>query len=273
MTELVDCHSHTELSGHGEGTIAQTVARARELGLTTYCQTEHLWLPERLDPTHEVSMSHEQTAFYLEELQRQRAQLEDEGCPLELVIGIEADWLNGRADELAELCEPYEYVIGSVHYIDEWPFDDPAVKDRWEEQGVDAIWQRYFEVWMDMAQSSAPITTFGHPDLVKKFGFFPSFDPREHYSAMAQAAARKGCMIEVNTAGWRNIVNEAYPTLDLLKMFRDAGVECTVGCDAHKPADVGRGVQDAYALMRRAGYEYVSVPTKDGDRRRVKLEV
>ena len=32
------------------------------------------------------------------------------------------------------------------------------------------------------------------------------------------------------------------------------------------------GVEDAYALMRAAGYRYVTVPTCDGDRRHIRLE-
>ena len=48
--ELIDCHSHTAYSGHGEGSLADAVARACELDLAVYAQTEHLTLPEELDP-------------------------------------------------------------------------------------------------------------------------------------------------------------------------------------------------------------------------------
>ena len=59
--ELVDCHTHTAFSGHGSGTVAEVVGRARELGLATLALTEHLWLPEWLDPEHGDSMTKGQT--------------------------------------------------------------------------------------------------------------------------------------------------------------------------------------------------------------------
>lgn len=273
MTPLVDCHSHTALSGHGTGTVAEAVARAKELGLAVYCQTEHMWMPERLDPTHTCSMSRAQVAQYRDACLEQRARLTEKKSPLIFVMGTEIDWFAGRGPELEELCAGFEYVLGSVHHVDEWAYDDPDELGHWDEHGTDWIWRRYFELWLEMAGSTAPITAFSHPDLPKKFGFRPSFDARPYYSEMAAAAARRGAMVEVNAAGLHVAAGELYPCQDLLRAFCDAGVECTVGCDAHNPADIARDVRAAYEWMARAGYAQVSAPTPDGDRIRWKLEV
>ena len=123
-----------------------------------------------------------------------------------------------------------------------------------------------------MAQSPAPFSAFAHPDLPKKYGLYPSFDVREYFAEMAHVTAQRGCMIEVNTSGQRREVGEAYPSLEVLRQFCAAGVECTVGSDAHAPADIASGVEDAYALMRAAGYRHVTVPTCDGGRRHIRLE-
>lgn len=270
--ELVDCHTHTAFSGHGSGTVAEVVGRARELGLATLALTEHLWLPEWLDPEHGDSMTKGQTELYLSQLHEQRAMLEEQHAPLELVIGIEADWLDGRAEELASLCAPYEYVLGSVHFVDGLAVDYAKDVGAWPELGVDETWRRYFEKWLDMAKSPAPFSAFAHPDLPKKYGLCPSFDTREYFAEMAHVTAQRGCMIEVNTSGQRKDVGEAYPSLAVLRQFFAAGVECTVGSDAHAPADIAAGVEDACALIRAAGYRYVTVPTRDGDRRHIRLE-
>lgn len=273
MMELIDCHSHSSLSGHGEGTIADAVARANELGLTTYAQTEHLVLPRHLDFHYNVSMAPHVMKDYVEELKKQRELLHESGSKMQLIIGIEADWLNNREEELIDLCQDFEYVIGSVHMIDEWAFDSKYNRDRFHELGADYVWKRYFEVWLDMARSNAPITTFGHPDLPKKFGDFPSFDPRDYYAEMAHMAAKKGRMIEVNTSGLRFPVHELYPSVDMLKAFCAAGVDCTVGCDAHRPDDIGKNIVQAYQAMYAAGYRFVASPTPDGDRRMIPLEI
>lgn len=270
--QLIDCHSHTELSGHGVGTLAQAVSRAAEIGLSTYAQTEHLWLPEHVDPQSGDSMTNEQTEFYLNELTRLREQLKDQGSSMELIIGTEADWWPGREEELKRICAPYEYVIGSIHFLEFRPIDNSDEMGFWEEQGVDGVWSKYFESWLAMAQSDVPFDCFGHPDLPKKYNKYPSFSMDEYFAAMAEATAKKGCMVEVNTAGLRKEVHELYPSLQLLRMFREAGVECTVGCDAHCPGEIGRDVDKAYAWMKQAGYEYVTVPTVDGSRRQIRLE-
>lgn len=91
--ELIDCHSHTAYSGHGEGSLADAVARACELDLAVYAQTEHLTLPEELDPQREDSMSPEDAVLYLEQLRALQGVLQRKGLRTQLVAGIEADWL------------------------------------------------------------------------------------------------------------------------------------------------------------------------------------
>lgn len=268
----IDMHTHSAYSGHGEGSVAQIVHRAEEIGLGVLAQTEHLILPDGMDPLFETSMSANTMQSYFEELQRLRKELQMKKSPLELVMGIEADWLDGRTQELERLCAPFEYVLGSVHFVDRRPIDDSRDLSVWEDYGHDGVWKRYFESWLDMVHAPGPITCFAHPDLPKKYGWRPSFDAREYYLEMAQAAARSGRMIEVNTSGWRKDVHEPYPCTELLHEFFCAGVDCTVGSDAHRPQDVGAGIEEAYAHMRKAGYTRVAVPQADGDRRYIELQ-
>lgn len=271
--ELIDCHTHSAYSGHGSGTVADIVSRAAELGLSTLAQTEHLVLPDGMDPNFETSMSRETMQAYIADLAEQAERLAHEGCAMELVRGIEADWLDNRSAELTELCAPFDYVLGSVHFVDRRPIDDPADMSIWEDYGVDRLWMRYIEVWLEMVASPGPITCFAHPDLPKLYGWRPSFDMREHYLEMARAVAASGRMVEVNTAGLRKDVHEAYPALELLREFCAAGVDCTVGSDAHAPRDVAHGIHEAYALMAQAGYRRLTVPRSDGGRRYIALEV
>ncbi len=271
--ELIDCHTHSAFSGHGSGTVADMVARAKELGLYAFAQTEHLTLPDGMDPTFETSMSLETLALYIDNLAEQRELLVREGSSMQFICGIEADWLDDRTEELERLCAPFDYVLGSVHFVDCRPFDDPGDMSVWDEYGVDRVWQRYIELWLDMVSAPGPISCFAHPDLPKLYGWRPSFDMGDCYAEMARAVAASGRMVEVNTAGLRKDVHEAYPALELLRFFCDAGVDCTVGSDAHCPADLACGITDAYLLMREAGYNRLTIPHTDGERRYIPLEV
>ncbi len=259
--QLVDCHSHTAYSGHGEGSIHDAVLRAQELGLAVYAQTEHLTLPQEMDPNREDSMSPQDAQRYLQELHSEQARLQLEGSPLELVAGIEADWLPGRAQELQELCAPYDYVVGSVHFVDGLPLDNEDNMVLWESRDVDAVWEAYLEA-MEQMLMHAPIHCAAHPDLPKLFGQRPSFNLRDAFGDLAGIMRERGILMELNTAGWRKPVGEQYPATSLLALFSDQNVECTVGCDAHKPQQIGYKLHEAYAALYASGFRRIRCPHK-----------
>lgn len=270
--ELVNCHTHTVRSGHGEGTVAQLADAASEAGITTLAVTEHLPLPAGIDPTFETSMDPMTVGEYRSEVLAAR-----EAHPeMEVILGGELDWLSWRDDNLesrAAACEGLEFVLGSVHFIDGWAFDDPAHRAPWDDvQLADAAWRRYLDIWCEMAASDLPIDALAHPDLIKKFGVLPSFDLRPWHERMAEAAAASGRMVELNTAGLRKEVREEYPAPALLRAFFEAGVECTIGTDAHSPAEVACGLGRAREALAEAGYAHVVVPTRDHGRRPIPLD-
>jgi histidinol-phosphatase (PHP family) len=271
--ELTDTHTHTWYSGHGEGTVEDVVCAAVARGLSTVALTEHLPLPPEVDPTGTFAMTDDQIAPYLEDVACARERHPE----IEVLCGIEVDWREGAESYILEYLGPYEIILGSVHMLsdaqgNEWEFDHPDYIDGWRERGEETVWREYFRLWRDAVQSAVPFTIMAHPDLPKKLGFKPRFDPRELYAAMAEVAARKDLLVEVNTSGLHRPVGELYPAPALLKAFCDAGVGCTVSSDAHTPRDVGRDLEAAHAAMREAGYMQVTVPTRTGDRRAIPLE-
>lgn len=270
--ELVDCHTHTVRSGHGEGTVEELVAAAERAGITTLAVTEHMPLPESVDPDHGFSMPACELGDYLSEI----ATAAERHPALEVVPGFEADWRPGCEDFLISMMQGAKVVLGSVHMLaDGWCFDDPSQRDGWSVRGNDKVWAEYFELWMSMCESRVPFTTMAHPDLPKKFGMScmpsPSFDLQGRYREAASLAAERDVLVEVNTSGWRKDVAEQYPSLDYLRCFHRAGVGCTVGSDAHSPTEVGIGIHDAYVVMAEAGYDRVTVIGSDGDRREIPL--
>jgi len=271
VRDLIDCHIHTEKCGHGSGTVAQRVGAAVFAGLSGIVLTEHLPLPDELDPDHHLAMPASDFPSYVEEVREQAARVRG----LEVVLGAEADWLPAYADfaattraQAAEM--GVEVLLGSVHFIDKWAFDDPHHLEMWDTCCVDDVWTSYFGQWCDAAASGL-FDVMAHPDLVKKFGHRPAFDPRELYAEAARAAAEGGVLIEVSTAGLRKPVGELYPGAELLAAFRAAGVGATVGSDAHDPSEVGYRLDLAYAALADAGYDRVSFPRGSKLTREVEL--
>jgi histidinol-phosphatase (PHP family) len=110
----------------------------------------------------------------------------------------------------------------------------------------------------------------GHIDHVKKFGH-----PPRDGEAVAAAATRAlraiaaaGAALELNTAGWRKPVDEAYPSAALLAEAAGLGIPLTFGSDAHRPEQVGAEFGRAATLAKAAGYRAVTrlagaVPSED----------
>jgi histidinol-phosphatase (PHP family) len=196
---------------------------------------------------------------------------------IELVTGLEADYLAGREAQTAaalklarDHSDGARFVLGSVHFIGNWAFDDPFHVEAWETHDVDSAWRDYFGLWSS-AVSSGMFDVMAHPDLVKKFGHFPSFDPRELYVEAARVAASAGVLIEVSTAGLRKPVGELYPGPELLAAFQAAGVAATVGSDAHQPSEVGFCIDAAYDALQVAGYRTAAFPDGRGGWKELEL--
>ncbi len=267
--ELVTQHTHTDMSPHGQGSIEELIAQAYRVGMTNIAVTEHYPLTSHVDQRDYVSMPADRLDEYCQRIKAQRNAYPS----MEILVGCELDWLGEGEDRTFDESsyEIFDIILGSVHFIDLWPLDDPAQRGYWDEVGHDYIWRRYFEVWCEAVMSDVPFTVMSHPDLVKKYDRYPSFDPLSLYKQAAEAAREAGRMIEVNTSGPTYACNEIFPCQAFLHEFCRAGVRCTIGSDAHSPADVDRGIKEGYRWMYEAGYREVSVVRPDGDIRTISL--
>ena len=273
MRELIDCHIHTVRCGHAVGTVDDYARAAVEHGLVGIAITEHLPMPEGMDPQSEVSMPACDLEEYLVEVDLARNRYPE----LEIVTGVEADYLPDRMDEVRETLQAAtspsdgaRLVLGSVHLLQGWTFDDPRTVDSWDSHSIDEVWENYFATWCDACRTGL-YDVMAHPDLVKKFGHVPGFDRRELFAEAARVAAESGVRVEVSTAGLRRPIGELYPGPELLRAFCAAGVPATVGSDAHAPQEVGLQIELAYDAMLVAGYATAAFPDGSGGWRSIPL--
>ena len=90
----------------------------------------------------------------------------------DLRLGIEADFVPGREDRMANLLEAreWDYVIGSVHFLRDHAVDMDGSLDVWGRgESADQVWRRYFETLAEAARSGL-YDIIAHPDLVKVWG-------------------------------------------------------------------------------------------------------
>jgi histidinol-phosphatase (PHP family) len=181
----------------------------------------------------------------------------------DLRLGIEADFVPGAEDRIANLLEArdWDYVVGSVHFL-----HDAAVDvDEWDVWSTarepDAVWRRYFETLGEAARSGL-FDVLGHPDLVKVWGPErprPDGDLRRFYELAMDGIAESRIAIEVSTAGLRKPVGEIYPAPDFLRWCMEAGCPIALSSDAHVPDQLGYRYEEALELLAGLGVEELCV--------------
>lgn len=250
----IDLHMHTDRCGHASGTPADYVQAARRAGLDLIAITDHLALPDGYDPHGEYAMRRDELGDYVSDVRRAGR----EAPPPRVLLGIEADWVPGHVPETVRTLSayPFDVVLGAVHFLDGWVFDDPRLIDTWSTRDVLEAWVEYFETFT-AAAASGLFDVMSHPDLVKKFGHVPECDLSRLYDDVAAAVADAGVAVEVSSAGLRKPCAEIYPSDALLAAFSRAGVPVTTSSDAHTPGEVGAGLDEVLAAIARAGYDSV----------------
>jgi histidinol-phosphatase (PHP family) len=188
-----------------------------------------------------------------------------------LRVGIEADYVAGREDRMANLLEArdWDYVVGSVHFLRGRAVDMRGDWDIWRSEDPEKVWARYFETLGEAARTGM-FDILAHPDLVKVWGKdapAPDGDLRRFYELAMDGIAESDVSIEVSTAGLRKPVGELYPAPAFLEMCIDAGRPVALSSDAHVPEQLGFEYERAVEWLAAAGVTELAV--YEGRRRRL----
>lgn len=242
------------MCGHASGTLDAFVEAAIARGLDEVGIADHmplLYLDDR-----ELAMADEDLPVYVERVLEVKERFRDR---ITVRLGIEADFHHETQPQRRAMIEgfPWDYVIGSVHILGDWVFDDPRRLERYEGLDVDRFFTDYLRTVGEMADTGL-YTTVGHADLAKKFDYRAKIDLEPLYREVLGKVKAAGMCYEINTAGLRWPVDEMYPDPAFVRIAAEAGVPVTLGSDAHSPADVARDFDRALELMREAGYHQMA---------------
>jgi histidinol-phosphatase (PHP family) len=256
-----DTHTHTARCGHAVGRDDELLEAAIARGLDAIALTDHApfyWLPHDQRDPH-LAMAAEELPRYVEDVLALKPRYRGR---VEVLLGLEADYIPGEEEALERLLEayPFDVVLGSVHFLDGWLVDAPssvARLDRGQEE-VDAVWERYAELLI-AAAGSGLFDVLSHLDLPKKFGHRPSLSFAGREEEVVSAVAASSCAVELSSAGRRKPVGEDYPARDLVCRLASAGVPFVLSSDAHAPAEVGFGFAELVGTARACGVSAVRV--------------
>lgn len=222
------------------------ILRAIDQRIKIYGFSEHA--PLFLDDG--VRMLHSQIADYESETKALKAEFASQ---IEILLGYEADYLPSKMDD-SLFDRKVDYFIGSVHYLNEWGFDNPAFIGEYAKKDLQVVWRDYFAAVRDMAETGL-FDIVGHFDLIKVFGFFEDFGVDSSVIDALEAIQKAGMALEINTAGWRKKVACQYPSVEILREVKARKIPITFSSDAHAPNQVGFNLTRAYELAKELGFK------------------
>ena len=162
------------------------------------------------------------------------------------------DW---NAPELSEMLKsrPFDFVIGSVHFVDGF---DPYDREYWIDKTEREAYVGYLERILECIRIHDSFDVLGHLTYVSRSVYNPTKNLLEYrdYSEICDeifnTLIKKDKGIEINTSG-KSALGVLLPSRDFVKRFRELGGKIiTVGSDAHSPERVGQHISEALALAK-----------------------
>jgi len=233
------------MSGDAEGELAECLKAAKERDLAEIGFSDHFHVRRQ-----DYSMSCTKLAAYIRKVEAFRKTVD---FPIKL--GLEVDFIPSLENEIKEAIRTasFDYIIGSVHFINGWSFDDPKYIEEYEKWNVDKLYQKYFSLVQQCAKSRL-FNIIGHADLIKKFGYKPKRDITKLYIETVEVLKKSNVCVEINTRGLMTPCKEIYPSKTFLKTCFEAGIPITLGSDAHSPKEIGKELNQAVKLIKEIGY-------------------
>ena len=244
---LIDLHNHTPLCKHAKGEPEEYIKKALEKGIKIYGFADHA--PMNFDPKYRMNFEE------MEKYEQKITFLSQKYDNIKILLGYEVDF-TPEVDKRV-LKRNVDYLIGSVHFLDNWGFDNPEFIKEWQNRDVEDIYKEYFYLIEQMAKSRK-FEIVGHLDLIKVFGYRPKGDIKQIAKNAIEAIADNKMVVEINTAGIRKKVNEPYPSAELLEMVKQYNIDITFGSDAHTPQQVGFYLKECYNFAKLLGFKKVT---------------
>ncbi len=169
--------------------------------------------------------------------------------PIKVTFGLEVCHTPKRRLFIKNILDKYhfDFVVGAIHSIDGILYDMPFSKEiLWEAYDVDHIYRRYYELIFDLIESGL-YTQLAHPDTIKLFNYYPTYDLKPTYHEMAQLLKQHHMKAENNTGcHYRYNHEDVGLSNELLDILKVEGVEMITASDAHRPNHVGTDIKSVW---------------------------
>lgn len=255
MRFISDYHVHTSYSGDSEAPMESMAEQAVNLGLSALAFTDHVDY-DYADPVFET-IDYDEYSKIFQSLKEKYARR------LKLLLGVEIGFQPHVQDRIKTLLDNYDFdfVICSTHMADGLDFYTGAF---FEGKDSKTAYSRYFDNVLESVIKLNNFDVYGHLDFIVRYGSYEKkvlsyLDFSDIVDEILRSLIYNGKGIEVNTSGYRYQLDQMHPQQEIIRRYRQLGGEIiTVGSDAHQPQDVCSHFAEAYEMLKKAGFKYLS---------------
>ena len=248
-----DYHMHSTFSEDGVSSPEKMCRQAIKLGLPEIGFTEH-W---DVGPYEKNPRFFQPEPWYAE-LERLRDLFVGK---LIIRAGIEVAEPHLYPQPAAEVLKrtPFDYVLGSVHFVGPYFIFDEAY---FRAQAADEVYRAYFTEVETMLQT-ADLDILAHLDVPVRtakpiFGYDPA-RYEDQIRRILRMVIDRNLALDVNAAGLRKAAQNLMPDPLILKWYAGMGGErVTLGSDAHTSSQVGLHLDAALEAIQAAGISHIT---------------
>lgn len=167
--------------------------------------------------------------------------------PIEIKFGLEVCYTSKKEEEIRKILRNYEFdfLVGAVHSVYGLLYDMENFSKEllWNVYDIDEIYKEYYREIIKLMESNL-FTQVAHPDTIKLFDIYPSYDLTETYNKIADLALEKDLYLE-NNFGCYYRYHHKDPGLskEFKQILLEKGVKIMLASDAHIPEHVGKNFE------------------------------
>ncbi len=171
---------------------------------------------------------------------------------------------------------PFDYRVGSVHFLRGWAYDSAEIQAEWERHPLEEIYGWYAEA-AEALCAGGHYDALGHPFNIRLFRHIPDFDVSPYLERVARAMKKADMAVDINTGTlYRYPIREISPYPAFMEVAAAYGLPVITSSDAHEPEDCGRRsttrslTRSGSAIRARSVLTAATAPLRrSGDRARL----
>lgn len=260
---MIDGHMHLEYGDLSKEYILEFVKTAKEKGIKhiqildhthRFKEFECIYKDLKVYPVQKLWLENRNAKFKntLDEYMVVINEVKSLSLDIDVKFGLEVCYVPDFEQEIKNILNPYtfDFLVGAIHSIDGILYDMPFSKQiLWEVKPVNDIYKRYYELVYALIESNL-FTQLAHPDTIKLFECYPSYDLNDTYKELAILLNKHHMKAENNTGCYYRYNHPDMGLSDnLLNIFKKYNVDIITCSDAHKPSDVGSYIKEVTAKI------------------------